>query len=230
MAPEQEAGRYYSFDWNNAHFVSLDSNAPLVRSVNGTTFQIQVQKAGFKSAVRSGIRLQVEQVARLDFTLDLGSVAESIEVTATAPLIESETASVGQVINNKSIVEMPLNGRNAWRLVQLSAATFFVGGIGDAQEIPVASMAGGRAFSQGLYVDGGSVQKSGMARAMAEMGPVVDSVEEFKVITNNYAAEYGRSAGGVFSAVIKSGTNQFRSSVPFPEKRCARRAQYVFFD
>ncbi len=184
-----------------------------VQFLNPGDFQIQVQKAGFKSAVRSGIRLQVEQIARLDFTLDLGSVAESIEVTATAPLIESETASVGQVINNKSIVEMPLNGRNAWHLVQLSAATVFVGGIGDAQEIPVASMAGGRAFSQGLYVDGGSVQKSGMARAMAELGPMVDSVEEFKVITNNYAAEYGRSAGGVFSAVTKSGTNQFRGSV-----------------
>ncbi|MGH9657521.1 MAG: carboxypeptidase regulatory-like domain-containing protein [Bryobacteraceae bacterium] len=175
-------------------------------------YQVQVQKAGFKAALRSGIRLQVDQVARLDFSLEVGGVAESIDVTGTAPLIDSETSSIGQVINNKSIVEMPLNGRNAWHLVQLSAATVFVGGIGDAQEIPVASMAGGRAFSQGLFVDGGSVQKSGMARAMAELGPMVDSVEEFKVITNNYAAEYGRSAGGVFTAVTKSGTNQFRGS------------------
>lgn len=175
-------------------------------------YQVQVQAEGFKPYVQTGVKLQVEQVARLDFRLELGNIAEKVEVSAEAPLIESETATVGQVINNKSIVEMPLNGRNAWHLVELAGATVFVGGIGDASEIPVASMAGGRAFSQALWVDGGSVQKSGMARSMAELGPMVDSVEEFKVITNNYSAEYGRSAGGVFTAVTKSGTNQFHGS------------------
>ncbi|MDX1978950.1 MAG: TonB-dependent receptor [Bryobacteraceae bacterium] len=175
-------------------------------------YQVQMQKQGFRAAARTGLRLQVDQVARLDFTLELGGVAESVDVVGTAPLVESETSSIGQVVNNKSIVEMPLNGRNAWHLVQLTAATVFVGGIGDAGEIPVASMAGGRAFSQMLWVDGGSVQKSSIDRAMAELAPMVDAVEEFKVITNNYAAEYGRSAGGVFSAVTKSGTNQFRGT------------------
>ncbi|MEO7651855.1 MAG: carboxypeptidase-like regulatory domain-containing protein, partial [Bryobacteraceae bacterium] len=175
-------------------------------------YQVQIQANGFKPIVRSAVKLQVEQVARLDFKVELGNVNETIEVAGAAPLVDSETSAVGQVINNKSIVEMPLNGRNAWHLVQLSAATVFVGGIGDAAEIPVASMAGGRPFSQALLVDGGSVQKSGMSRAMAELGPMVDSVEEFKVITNNYAAEYGRSAGGVFTAVTKSGTNQFHGS------------------
>jgi len=193
--------------------VTNDQGYYTVLFLSPGNYQVMVQKAGFKAAVRSGVRLQVEQIARLDFILEVGAVAERIDVVGTAPLIESETSTVGQVINNKSIVEMPLNGRNAWHLVQLSAATVFVGGIGDAAEIPVASMAGGRAFSQGLFVDGGSVQKSGMARAMAELGPMVDSVEEFKVITNNYAAEYGRSAGGVFTAVTKSGTNQYKGTV-----------------
>ncbi len=176
-------------------------------------YRVSIRKEGFKPSTRNGIRLQVEQVARLDFTMEIGSVTDSIEVTGAAPPIESETSALGQIVNNKSIVEMPLNGRNAWHLVQLTAATVFVGGIGDAGEIPVASMAGGRAFSQMLWVDGGSVQKSSIDRAMAELAPMVDAVEEFKVITNNYAAEYGRSAGGVFTAVTKSGTNQYRGTV-----------------
>ncbi len=177
------------------------------------SYRLDVSATGFQSAARTAIRLQVEQIARFDITLEVGTVAESVEVSADGVLVDSETASVGQVINNKAIVEMPLNGRNAWHLVQLASATVFVGGIGDAAEIPVASMAGGRSFSQSLMVDGGSVQKSGMARSMAELGPMVDSVEEFKVITNNYAAEYGRSAGGVFTAVTKSGTNQFKGTL-----------------
>ena len=127
------------------------------------TYRVEVQAQGFKPVTQS-VRLEVEQVARLDFRLEIGALTEAVEVSAVAPLLESETASVGQVVNNKSIVEMPLNGRNAWHLVQTAAATVFVGGIGDASEIPVASMAGGRSFSQALWVDGGSVQKSGMAR------------------------------------------------------------------
>jgi hypothetical protein len=176
------------------------------------SYRIRVEGSGFKPVVRSAVRLQVEQAARLDFTLELGQVNETVEISAEAPLVESETSSVGQVVDNKTILEMPLNGRNAWHLVQLAAATVFVGGIGDASEIPVASMAGGRAFSQMLWVDGTTANKSGLSRAMAELGPMVDSVQEFKVITNNYSAEYGRSVGGVFSAVTKSGTNEFHGT------------------
>ena len=75
-------------------------------------YQVEAKAAGFKLAVRKGIMLQVEQVARIDFKLELGNVTEQVEVSGTAPLVESETSSIGQVINNKSIVEMPLNGRS----------------------------------------------------------------------------------------------------------------------
>lgn len=176
-------------------------------------YEITVQSPGFRSVSRSGIKLDVNQSARIDFSLEVGQVTEVIEVTGAAPLLESENATVGQVIENKSIAEMPLNGRSAWNLVQLAGATTFIKGIGDAAEIPVATVAGSRAFTQGLYVDGGSVQKSGLNRSMAELAPMVDAVQEFKVITNGYSAEYGRSAGGVFSAVTKSGTNQFHGNV-----------------
>ena len=176
-------------------------------------YRVEVRAPGFKAAVRTGILLQVEQVARLDFTLEVGALSEKVEVSAEAPVVESETSSVGQVISNKSMVEIPLNGRNAWDLAKLSGATVYVSGIGDAGEIPVVSMAGSRTKSQGLMLDGGSVQKSGLASAQAELQPMVDAVEEFKVVSNNYAAEYGRSAAGFFVAVTKSGTNQFKGNL-----------------
>ncbi|MEZ5352232.1 MAG: TonB-dependent receptor [Bryobacteraceae bacterium] len=176
-------------------------------------YQVIVQKTGFKQARRSGIVLQVDQTARLDFTLQVGEVAEQIEITAETPLIESESSNLGQVINNKSIVEMPLNGRNAWDLSKLVGGAVYVQGFGDAGEVPAVSFSGGRTWSQAMMLDGGSVQKSAMSRAQAELSPMVDAVEEFKVISNNYAAEYGRSAAGVFTAVTKSGTNRFRGNL-----------------
>jgi hypothetical protein len=176
-------------------------------------YELAVQHPGFRNVVRKGIVLQVDQTARVDVTLEVGSVTDSIEVTGAAPLVESETSDVGQVVGNKSIVEMPLNGRNAWDLSMLAGGTVYINGAGDAGEIPVVSMAGSRTVSQSLMLDGGSVQKSGLARAQAELSPMVDAVEEFKVVTNNYAAEYGRTAGGVFTAVTKSGTNQVRGTL-----------------
>lgn len=176
-------------------------------------YRVEIRQSGFKPVVRSGIELQVDQVGRVDFTLEVGAVTEQVEITAEAPLVESETSNLGQVVNNKSIVEMPLNGRNAWDLTKLSGATVYIQGFGDAGEVPAVSMAGGRTWSQSMMLDGGSVQKSGLSRAQAELAPMVDAVEEFKVITNNYAAEYGRTAAGVFTAVTKSGTNQFRGNL-----------------
>ena len=176
-------------------------------------YRIDVSSPGFRSVSRGGIKIDVDQQARFDFQLEVGQITEVIEVVEAAPLLESETSTIGQVIENKSVVEMPLNGRNAWYLTQMAGATVMVRGIGDAAEIPVTTVAGSRAFTQGLFVDGGSVQKTGLSRAMAEMAPMVDALEEFKVITNNYAAEYGRTAGGVFTAVTKSGTNQIHGNL-----------------
>jgi hypothetical protein len=200
-----ETGAHYPAHTNQDGYYS----AP---NLNPGKYRIDLKAPGFRPIVRSGIVLQVEQVARVDFKLEVGSLTEQVEVTGRPPLVESETSNIGQVINNKSIVEMPLNGRNAWDLAKLSGATVYVGNQGDANEIPWVSMAGSRVKTQEFFLDGGSVQKSGLATAQAELEPMVDAVDEFKVVTNNYAAEYGRSAGGIFVAVTKSGTNQFKGT------------------
>ena len=176
-------------------------------------FQIEIKHTGFKPVLRSGIVLQVDEVARLDFVLEPGTVREWVIVNAAAPLVESETSDIGQVINNRSIVEMPLNGRSTWDLSKLAGGMVYINAGGDAGEVPAVSIAGSRSYSQAYELDGGSVQKSGLARSQAELSPMVDAVEEFKIITNNYSAEYGRSAGGVFTAVTKSGTNQYHGDI-----------------
>ena len=181
--------------------------------LNPGTYSVGVNQPGFKPIEYTGIKLEVEQVSRLDFSLQVGQVSEKIEVAGEAPLVESETSSGGQIIHGKTISEMPLNGRNTWDLTQLAGATFEVGAPGGVGEVPLVTMAGSRIISQALSLDGGGVQKSGLAQAKAELAPLIDAVAEFKVITNNYAAEYGRTAGGVLTAVTKSGTNQFHGDL-----------------
>jgi hypothetical protein len=182
---------------------------PLLQPGN---YQISAEKQGFRPMSLSHITLEVEEVSRIDFALEIGHVTDRIQVPSFAPMIEPETSTAGQVINNKTIVEMPLNGRNSWDLSKLSGATLLIASAGDAGEVPVATIGGSRTRTQSYMIDGGSVQKSGLATAQAELEPMIDAVEEFKVITNNYAAEFGRTAGGVFTAVTKSGTNQFRGN------------------
>ena len=105
-------------------------------------YRLDAAKTGFSQQSRPEVKLDVDQLARLDFTLRPGSITETVEVTAAAALLDSETATVGQVISNKSIVEMPLNGRNYLNLATLTAGT--------------APDVGGRTQSEGGFVAGGA--------------------------------------------------------------------------
>lgn len=170
-------------------------------------YKMEVRGQGFKPVVRSGIRLAVAEVLRLDFALEVGAVTEQIEVSGEAALVNSETASLGQVIDNRSIVEMPLNGRGAWDLAQLAPAVVMVT---DGNYV---SISGSRTNAQAYLVDGANIVQGSQSRSLPEFSPMVDAIEEFKVLTSNYSAEYGRAAGGVFTAVTKSGTNRFRGAL-----------------
>jgi hypothetical protein len=173
-------------------------------------YRIEVTMTGFTTQSRPEVKLDVDQVVRLDFTLKPGTVSESIHVTASAALLDSETSTVGQVISNKSIVEMPLNGRNYLNLATLTAGT--------------APDVGGRTQSEGGFVAGGAhayqmnVQVDGLDNNTIYSGgpigyeaqavkPSIDAIGEFKVITNNLSAEYGGRMGGTVLVTIKSGTN-----------------------
>jgi hypothetical protein len=168
---------------------------------------------GFKTNTLSGITLRVDQTINLRIRLELGAVSEKVEVTGAAPLVDSVTSSLGQVIENKAILDMPLNGRNPFALGLLSGNTTPMFGMGS--NLPFIA-GGGRFSANEVTLDGvdnntvsnaGSIGRNGIA-----VVPSVDAVEEFKVKTNNFSAEFGHAAGAVINATIKSGTNQLHGT------------------
>ena len=179
-------------------------------------YRIAASKAGFGNAEQSGIKLDVQQVARIDFVMQPGGVVEQIQVSATAVAIDSETSTVGQVIDNKRIVELPLNGRNYLNLAQLTSGT--APAVGDRTQSEGGFAASGQHMYQlGIQLDGldnTSVASGGPLGFEAQaVKPSIDAVQEFRVVTNNISAEYGGRMGGQVIVSLKSGTNQVHGSV-----------------
>src|SRR3984893_13403571 len=186
-------------------------NAPFVR-VGGYSLSVAAQ--GFKTETVSGIALLVDQTVNLRVTLEVGALSEKIEVTSFAPLVDSSTSSLGQVIVNQQILDMPLNGRNPFALGLLSGNTTPMFGMGS--NLPFIA-GGGRFSANEVTLDGvdnntvsnaGSIGRNGIA-----VTPSVDAVQEFKVKTSSFSAEFGHAAGAVINATIKSGTNQLHGTI-----------------
>ena len=177
----------------------------------GGPYKISVEATGFSTENRTGITLEVNQVARIDFKLRVGAASETVEVTGAAPLVESTTASMGQVISSDRIVNLPLNQRNAYQLVFLAPGV--EGDVNFTYNSPNFSINGGRPGSTDILVDGipSSPPLANPIEGIAVF-PNVDAVQEFKVQTNMYSAEFGRSGSGIINLIYKSGTNQLRGS------------------
>ena len=174
-------------------------------------YRIEVEADGFKRAIREGVVLQLQETPTVDFGLELGSVNETVQVTSDAPLLATLDASQGQVINNKTIVDMPLNGRNYIQLALLSAGTVQpIGGRFGGFS------AGGMRTVQNNYmldgIDNNNVQLAAQGSQAETVQPSVDAIQEFRISTNAYSAEFGRAAGGVINATIKSGTNEIHGT------------------
>lgn len=185
-------------------------DAPLMPLGN---YRVAASYKGFQTKVLVGIRLQVDQTMELTIDLQPGAVTESVEVSTTAPLLQSQDSAIGQVIENKRIVELPLNGRNPFALGLLAGGVTPFTGL--TTNLPF-SAGGGRHSANDILLDGvdnnirnyrGSSGRNGVVYI-----PSVDAVQEFKVKTNNFAAEYGHSAGYTVNATIRSGTNEYHGS------------------
>ncbi|MFB3826258.1 MAG: TonB-dependent receptor domain-containing protein [Bryobacteraceae bacterium] len=176
-------------------------------------YRVEASARGFKQAVRSGITLALQQTAVVDLTLAVGDTAERIEVIGEAPLLETTEAAIGQVVNNRQIRELPLNTRNVYSLVFLTAGV--VGSTGNDHE----GMAGWAVFGtrrqmMDVVIDGAPAAHP-TANGFTGMSifPPVDAIQEFKLMGSNFSAEYGRSAGSVLNIVYKSGSNDLHGSV-----------------
>ena len=187
-------------------------------SLPPSMYSVKVEKTGFKSVVRNQIELQVQLAARIDFELQIGQVSESVEVRADAALLVSDNATVGTVIENKRIVELPLNGRNYLQLVSLApnVSTGFStqgqagarqGGIRAGQTI---SVAGQRTNFNHYTIDG--VENTDPNFNTFIVMPSVDAVQEFKVQTGVYPAEFGRQTTQI-NVLTKSGSNQYHGTM-----------------
>src|SRR5579872_1876624 len=179
--------------------------------VPGGPYKLTVEAAGFKKEERAGITLEVNQVAQVDVPLQVGSATETVKVTADTTLLETSSAAMGSVINNRSIVNLPLNQRNAYSFVFLVPGA--TGTVSYAYNTQNMSINGGRPGSTNILVDGipSSPPLANPIQGFATF-PSVESVQEFKVQTNSYSAEFGRSGSGVVNLIYKSGTNQFHGS------------------
>ncbi len=189
-------------------------NFPLVPA---GVYRIVVSREGFQTVNRTGVTIEVEQVANVDFNLNVGVVSETVEVRETTPLLQASTSSLGQVVESQQIMDLPLNTRTALGLLGLSAGVTVGRGF-DANTFNNANLfsAGGSRPGQNEFLlDGAPNTLPGVWAGRGILGVTVpvDSIQEFKVQTNAFSAEYGRSGGGLVNTVSKSGTNSFHGSL-----------------
>ena len=179
-------------------------------------YKIEVAAEGFKTASEVHVAVDVSSNVTRNFKLQPGKVSETVEVTSQAPLLQSEDASVGQVVNQKNVNDLPLNGRNFTFLAQLAA------GVNSPQADTRGNAASGAFSANGLRpaqnnymldgIDNNSDTVDFLNGTNYVVLPPVDAVQEFKVQTSDFRAELGRSAGAVLNATIKSGTNELHGA------------------
>ena len=204
----------------SAEAVTQSDGAYAVLYLNPGKYRVAVTLAGFKTFARSDVTVGVGQHVTIDVPLQLGEVSETVAVVADASLLDRASGGLGQAIDNARIEAMPLNGRMIFMLNRLAAGVNWqvptFGATGTSGLRPFDN-GGGSAWS----INGGQVATNeflldgapNSTRGRYNFGPPVDAVEEFKIQTNTYDAQYGRTGGGVVNMTLKSGSNAFRGQV-----------------
>ncbi len=179
-------------------------------------YSVTIAAEGFQGVARRQITLQVQQIARIDFKLQVGQVTQTVEVTGGAPLLTTEDATVGTVIENRRILDLPLNGRNALSLVFLSPNVAFgfgnsnVGASGDRGVFSSVSIAGARPTFNHYSLDG--LENTYVEGNSYAFLPSIDALQEFKIQTGVYPAEFGREIGQI-NVSTKAGGNQYHGTL-----------------
>ncbi|HVG39483.1 MAG TPA: carboxypeptidase regulatory-like domain-containing protein, partial [Pyrinomonadaceae bacterium] len=201
-----------------AQFATNDAGEYTAPFLVPSTYEVAIEKTGFKRLVRSGVVLQVDQTARIDATMEVGEISETTTVIGGAPLVNTEDAGIGEVIEERPIRELPLNGRNFATLVYLvpgvtpgqagenlsGASTFNPRGASNFNAL------GHHANSNAWLIDG--IDNNEYTFNTVIVTPSIESVREFKVLTGTFSAEFGRGAG-VVSVSTKSGSNDFHGTL-----------------
>jgi hypothetical protein len=182
------------------------------------TYRVQASASGFAQFLQTGVPINVNDRYRIDITLELGSVQQEIKVQANAVQVETESTQLGDVIETKKLLSLPLNGRSYIDLLGLQAGVAPVTSESIQQDRPVSgglsagniSVNGQRETANAFLVNGGDVSEG--RNLGAGIVPNLDSIAEFRLITNSFDAEYGKFSGSVMNAITKSGTNGFHGA------------------
>ena len=187
--------------------VTTNEGTWYIPNLNPGSYQLKIEAAGFKGYVQSGIILRVAEQPRLDVRLELGNVTESVQVTGTAPLLETETATSGQVLEGQTLVKMPVLQKTFYRIYLYMPGMNVVNG---------QHAVGQRQRALGFTIDGVNAKESVFGNPNSfdtVMTTSLDMIQEFKMYTTGLPAEFGHSSGGQLAGVMKSGTNQFHGSL-----------------
>src|SRR5256886_9293496 len=178
------------------------------------TYEVDATSQGFKKYVRKGIPLNLNEIITVDIALVVGGSTDVVEVTGAPPVIDTTSTQLGAVVNERSSTQLPLNQRDVFQLLQLQPGVqsqignnLFYG----SDKAGVVTVNGGRGRSNNYSVNGGD--SNDLFANLPAVQPSPDSVEEFRVISNTFDAEYGRNSGSVINVVTKSGTNDLHGSV-----------------
>ena len=196
--------------------VSNDSGDFVFPDLPVGTYTLSFDLRGFKNSVRHSIALNVNQVITLNMTMQVGQNQEVVDVTSEAPLVDTSSTQLGAVVNNRSVNELPLNARDTYQFLQLqpgvqsqlgsSGGTFY-----GSDNAGAVSVNGGRSRANNFSVNGGDANDQFVN--LPTIQPTPDAIDEFRVISNTFDAEYGRNSGAVVNVITKSGTNQWHGNL-----------------
>ena len=180
-------------------------------------YRLEVEKPGFKHFLREPLSVEVQNVLRIDAPMEVGAVTQTVEVTAATPLLQPETSSLGQVVEDRKVQDLPINGRNPLSLVALVPGVV-PGGYSQVNAATNNFTAWGNFEIGGSQLNTSELLWDNMPQSLSILNgvayvPTEDAVQEFKVQTNNFQAEFGHTAGGVMNVTTKNGTNKVHGDV-----------------
>jgi len=180
------------------------------------TYRLEFDLSGFKKNIRRGVALDINQVITLNMTMQVGAKQEVVDVTSEAPLVETTGTQLGAVMGDRAVSELPLNSRDTYQLLQLQPGVMSTVGSSNSivygsSNAGAVSVNGGRGRSNNFTVNGGDANDQFVNLPTVQPSP--DSIQEFRVLTNTFDAEYGRNSGSIVNVVTKSGSNQFHGNM-----------------
>jgi hypothetical protein len=193
---------------------TADNGVFRVMALPTGTYQIRAEAPGFATTTTNGVEINVDQIRDVEIVLKIGTKTETVEVQSEAALTQTESSKLGEIIDNRKVEELPLNGRDFAQLARLNPGVAASGGGGGQQGgeggVSGYSSNGQRSTSNNFMVDG--IDNNDYFGGAAAQIPSIDSIQEFEVQTNTFAAEYGRNTGSVVNLVTKSGSNLLHGS------------------